>query len=154
MQGIFTSVYDQGNLPDSEMSNTEQVKKISEQDFIELVRKGIKGILDQGKPAKSLLGACFYLTDTGLKCIVGQMMPDDKTRISSDSVGGYSGILSIWEGKLSPWVERFSRVQIQVLYELQGLHDDQPADALDSDFEKRANNILDEYINNLNNLNN
>jgi hypothetical protein len=124
----------------------QEIKKISEQDFIELVRKGIKGILDQGKPAKTEIGKCKYLTDTGLKCIVGHMMPDDKTRRSADNTH-MTGIGFLYQDKTIPWVKQFDSNQFHVLAGLQNIHDYQPKDTLLPDFEQEANSILDNYIN-------
>ena len=91
-------------------------------EFKELVLGAIDKLEKQGVPSKMGEG-CFYLDKKkGHCCIVGHMMPDDETRKAADDMPN-GAIYTLWEDEFE-WALQFHLHQLEVLSELQKLHDD------------------------------
>lgn len=92
-------------------------------EFVELVKQGIKKTVNQGYASIGPdSGTCLYKSEYGC-CVVGNMMPDDETRIKADTEFTESGIVFLKEEGLE-WAKQFTDEQIGLLEELQGIHDD------------------------------
>lgn len=44
----------------------------------EIFNRAVGGVVAQGKPSVNNYGLCHYRTEDGLKCAVGQLIPDDE----------------------------------------------------------------------------
>lgn len=96
---------------------------MTELDFIKMVEDGVAKVLAQGEPSMDEHADCCYLNDKGLCCVVGHMMPDDKTRRLADSRQNGSNILSLYDWNEFIWTDQFAEKQIQLLSDLQNVHD-------------------------------
>jgi len=100
---------------------------MNNQEFKELVRLGIDETIKQGVPAYCTVNNnCMYITEDGLSCVVGNMMPET---IKNSLVGYEGGVKDIITGELyapkvaKEWVGLFTEDQIEILSNLQEYHD-------------------------------
>lgn len=58
----------------------------------EIFDTAVSGVIAQGAPALNANGMCSYRTETGLKCGVGQLIPDELYRPEFENllVGGFA----------------------------------------------------------------
>lgn len=91
----------------------------------------------QGKQALSSSGNCVYLTDYGLKCAIGCLIPDD---LYSESIEGKSVATLFDEGFMTTIFPDISRSEVLFLSRLQKIHD-----LFFYEFEKKIQELCSEY---------
>jgi len=98
------------------------------QEFKQMVTNAIDALEQQGKECLNYDGQCKYLNENGMCCIVGHMMPDNKTREDADlesELGRDSCIIALSNIAFS-WCMQFTDDQILLLSKLQYIHDTPP----------------------------
>lgn len=53
----------------------------------ELFDRSVSGVIAQGRQAKDTFAGCRYRTDNGLKCAVGQLIPDEDYSPAMEGAG-------------------------------------------------------------------
>ena len=94
-------------------------------EFKSLVETAIDKLEKQNEISVNKMGSCVYLNEKRQSCIIGHMMPDDKTRRLADSEDNKDyTIVSLVINKVIPYfTNQFSSSQLQIMERLQDLHD-------------------------------
>lgn len=98
-----------------------------------------RGVIEQGGPAMNMEATCQYLNEDGLKCGVGHLLPDDKTRKDWDlSVGAIVDLADddeLWPAAMAPKLEAagLTGLSRRFLEDLQKAHDN-PANKFSSNY--------------------
>lgn len=116
------------------------------QQFYRNVAEAIDKLDKQGVPSRDMKG-CFYKHPTeNYCCIVGHMMPDDKTRIAADKTDGdNTSIRGLYSANFI-WAKQFSYKQINLLMELQNIHDNIDPDSNTSEAGEEMRTVLSDYM--------
>lgn len=124
---------------------------MDQQEFVQMCKDAVQKVIEQGavsiKKTEFDTGSpseCLYKSDVGC-CVVGHMMPDDKTRENADKLDS-SGIYSVVQNGV--WGKNLSRWQLATLARLQYFHDDQSTfTVFDADlFKERCDKAISDYM--------
>lgn len=104
---------------------------MNQQEFYDLVKQAIDKLEAQGVPAKEDDSPrCWYhIVKNGveLRCIVGHMMPLEVAEVADGEIGTIAEHMAPLEAardSVYAWVDQFTPEQVNVLCDLQVLHDD------------------------------
>lgn len=113
-------------------------------EFKDMVLSAIDKLEQQGVPSKDAFRGCYYLNkENNHCCIVGHMMPDDKTRELADSYGNGDVGSLVQEG--FQWFEKFTHKQTELLWNLQGIHDAVNVDAPVTEACKEMRKLVEKF---------
>ena len=102
---------------------------MNRQEFYDLVKQAIDKLEAQGVPAKEDDSPrCWYhIVKDGveLRCIVGHMMPLEVAEVADGEIGLIAEHMDdVANDSVYAWVDQFTPEQVNVLCDLQALHDD------------------------------
>lgn len=125
---------------------------MKKQDFINMCKDAIQKTSKQGKPSIRVLHEdgvykdCAYKSDIGC-CIVGHMMNNDDEREKADELFEHGGstVRDVINKKVWGHDKKFNNKQINILTELQNIHDQYFDIEFDEKFEINCNKLISEY---------
>jgi hypothetical protein len=106
----------------------------------ELLQKGIRGVISQGRPSVNPHGYCMYRGTGDVKCAVGMLIPDETYRPSLEGRGVTTPQVA---DLLFATYKDLTEADLVLLVALQTCHDDAVARITDKNSKEL---ILEDYV--------